>query len=215
MRKIIFMAVLTASALTGMSQYQFGIFGGPQATSAKYVIKGVKQSTSYKVGFQAGAGWKIPFENKLYFAPSIFYSLKGYKVEFSQLPFPPDTSALDNDTRIHTVELGFLLQVDLGNKPDHFFIKGGPSLDFQLFGKETYNLKSNSEIKRDMPFSFGEYGRYAASMLLQFGYETRKGLFVSGQYTHGMGSINNADGGGRIRHRAFGILIGKYLAGKK
>jgi hypothetical protein len=214
MRKVTFLCGLMVITMSAMSQYQFGIFAGPQITSAKYVIRSVKQSTSYKPGFHVGAGWKIPFENKLYFSPSAFYSMKGYKVKFNQTAFPPDTAAIDNNTRIHTVELAFLLQVDLGTGPNHFFAKAGPSLDFQLFGREAFNLKSNTGVKRDMPFSFGDYGRYAASMLLQFGYEMANGVFVNGQYTHGMGSINNADHGPRIRHRAFGLTVGKYLKKK-
>ncbi|MEI9808721.1 MAG: hypothetical protein WDO16_13155 [Bacteroidota bacterium] len=46
--------------------------------------------------------------------------------------------AADNNTSIHTFELAFLLQYDLGKNPQHFFIKAGPSLDFQLAGKEKF-----------------------------------------------------------------------------
>jgi hypothetical protein len=35
------------------------------------------------------------------------------------------------------------------------------------------------------------------------------------QYTHGIGSINNADFGPGIWHRALGISIGKYINKKK
>ena len=155
------------------------------------------------------------FENKLSFCPAFFYSMKGYKVTFTQFLYPPDSTATDNNTTIHTVELAALLQYDFNNQPNHFFFKGGPTLDFQLFGKEKFNLKAGGSVSRDMKFSFGDYGYYSANMLAQFGYETGNGLFVFAQYTHGMASINNADGGPKIRHRAFGISVGKYINRKK
>jgi hypothetical protein len=41
------------------------------------------------------------------------------------------------------------------------------------------------------------------------------GLFVYGQYTHGVGSFNNADGGPKILHRGMGISLGYYFNKKK
>jgi hypothetical protein len=217
MKKIILLSVLTGIAVNSMCQgpAQFGIFAGPQMTASKYTLFGKKQPNTYKYGFHAGVGWKIPFENNLYFSPAAFYSLKGYKVKLNQRAFPPDPNAVDNNTTLHTFELAFLLQCNFGKQPNHFFIKGGPSLDFQLFGKEKFNLVNNTTVDRNMRFTFGDYGRYAASMLLYLGYETTSGFVISGQYTHGMGSINNADNGPRIRHRAFGLSVGKYFTKKR
>jgi hypothetical protein len=97
-----------------------------------------------------------------------------------------------------------------------YFIKAGPSLDFHLFGKETYNLKTGGSVSRTMPFSAdGDYGHFSANMLMQLGYETRSGFMIFAQYTHGMASTNNEDKGPKIRHRAYGISIGKYLNRKR
>jgi hypothetical protein len=204
--------LISASAI---SQVEFGLFAGPQATAARYTIYNIKQKNDLKFGFQAGVGLKIPFEDKLSFCPAAFYSMKGYKVTFTQFLYPPDSTATNNNTTIHTFELAALLQYDFNHQPNHFFFKGGPSLDFQLFGKEKFNLKAGGSVSRDMKFSFADYGYYSANMLAQFGYETSNGLFLFAQYTHGMASINNADGGPKIRHRAFGISVGKYINHKK
>jgi hypothetical protein len=193
------------------SQVKFDLFAGPQATATHYTILNVKQKNDLKFGFQAGLGLKVPFENKLSFSPAAFYSMKGYKVTLNQPSFPPDSNAKDNNTTIHTFELAALLQYDFNNQPDHFFIKGGPSLDFQLFGKETFNLKAGGSVSRNMKFSYADYGHYSANMLAQFGYETGNGLLIFAQYSHGLASINNADGGPAIRHRVYGISIGKYI----
>jgi Outer membrane protein beta-barrel domain len=215
MRKFFFISFFSLFCIAVSAQIQTSIFAGPQMSSSKYTINGKKQSTSYKYGFHAGAGLKIPFENRLYFSPAAFYSLKGYEVKLNQPSFPPDLLAIDNNTTIHTFETAFLLEYELGKQPDHFFLKVGPSLDFQLFGKEKFNRSDNKYISQDMKFSFGDYGRVAANAILQLGYQTKSGLLLSAQYSHGMGSINNADNGPRIKHRVFGISIGKFLAKKK
>ncbi len=215
MKKIYSLSVILLITLTAHSQFDIGIFAGPQATGALYTILNQKQKNEMKYGFQAGVGLKVPFENKLFFAPAAFYSMKGYKVTFTEFAFPPDTNAKDNNTSIHTFELAALLQFDLSNKPSHVFLKAGPTLDFLLFGKETYNLKNGTSVSRNMKFSDGDYGHFSANMLAQIGYETGGGFMIFAQYTHGMASTSNADGGPKIRHRAYGISIGKYLNRKK
>lgn len=196
------------------SQVQFNVFGGPQITSSLYTILNVKQEQTPKYGFNAGMGMKVPFEGNLYFAPAAFYSLKGYKVKYNLFRYPPDNTATDNNTTFHTFELAAMLQYDLSSKTDHFYVKIGPSLDFQLFGKEKYHITNGSTptlVERDIPFGYDKYGHYNANMLMQFGYEFQSGLFLFGQYSHGMGSVNNTDGGPKIRHRVYGISLGKYL----
>ena len=201
--------------LCASSQVQFNIFAGPQATTANYTIGGTKQETEMKIGFQAGIGMKVPFENKLFFAPAAFYSMKGYKVTYNLFNALPDVNAKDNNTSIHTFELAALLQYDFNTNPNHFFIKAGPSLDFQLIGNEKYNLLTSGSVDRKMKFSYGDYGHFSANGLLQLGYEANNGLIIFAQYTHGLASINNSDGGPQIKHRVFGISIGKFLNRKK
>ncbi len=215
MKHVVITCVFIIAYLACHAQNQFGIFAGPQSSTATYSVRGNKQSTQNKFGFQAGCGWKIEFDNHLFFSPAAFYSLKGYKVKLNQFADPPDTAAIDNNTTMHTFELAFLLQFDLGNKPGHFFIKAGPSLDFQLAGKEKFHLKSGTLVDRDIPYGFSQYGHYAASLLMQLGFETKSGFMVFGQYNLGLGNLNNADNGPSIRHRVYGISIGTYLLRKK
>jgi hypothetical protein len=197
------------------SQIQFNVFAGPQATTANYTIGGTKQETKMKVGFQAGIGMKVPFETNLFFAPAAFYSMKGYKVTYNKFNALPDINAKDNNTTLHTFEIAPLLQFDFNASPSHFFIKAGPSLDFQLKGKEKFNLLTTGSVDRKMKFSYGDYGHFSANGLLQLGYEAVSGLIIFAQYTHGLASINNSDGGPQIKHRVFGLSIGKFVNRKK
>ncbi len=214
--KIFILSVTTLClTLSASSQAEFGIFAGPQMMTARYDISGTKQKTEYKYGFQLGGMMKVPFEGNLYFAPAAFYSMKGYKVTYSKFVYPPDPAAIDNDVTLHNFEIAALLQYDFSNAPGHFFIKAGPSIETQLLGKEKFNKINGEQVSRNMKFSFADYGRFGASLLGHFGYETESGLTIFAHYTFGVGSISNTDGGPSIRHRAFGISIGKFFGRKK
>ena len=210
--KILFSAITLLLTSSVNSQVQFGIFAGPQVMGVRYTIDDKKQESSLKIGMNAGLQIKVPFENKLSFAPSIMYNLRGYKVsKFIGIAFPPDSSAVNVNTSFHTIELAFLLQHDFNIEPGHFFIRFGPSLDFALFGNEKFTTNSNTEVDRSMKFSFSDYGHYLASAIIQFGYEARNGLFVYGHYNYSLTTMNNWDYGPGIGNRAAGLTIGKYF----
>lgn len=195
-------------------QIQVGIFAGPQITGVNYSVNDKKQESDLKPGINIGTQLKIPFENRLSFAPSIMYNLRGYKVNFTSPSIPPDSTATNNNTSFHTVELAFLLQHDFNLEPGHAFIRFGPSLDFALLGNEKFNTR-NGSVDRSMKFSFADYGHYLASAIVQLGYELKNGMFFYGHYNYGLTTMNNADRGPKIGNRAAGISIGKYLNSKK
>lgn len=210
--KILFSTLTLLLTFSGYSQVQLGFFAGPQATGVRYTVNEKRQESSLKIGVNAGLQIKVPFENRLSFAPSIMYNLRGYKVDrFTGIAFPPDSSAVNVNTSFHTVELAFLLQHDFNLDPGHFFIRFGPSLDFALFGNEKFTANNNSTVDRNMKFSFSDYGHYLASAIIQVGYEARNGLFVYGHYNYGLTTMNNADYGPAIGNRAAGFSIGKYI----
>ncbi|MEZ5034528.1 MAG: porin family protein [Chitinophagaceae bacterium] len=214
--KILLTILLTCFLFSvSKAQPQFGILGGPQASTASYHITGYKQKTTYKYGFQFGALMKVPFEGNIYFVPEIFYSMKGYKAEFDHVSIPPDSAATDNDTRFHNIEVAALIQIDLGTNPSHFFIKGGPSLDFQIFGNEKFNRVNKPTVDRKIKFGFADYGRYSANILGLFGYESKSGFSVALQYTLGLANIINTDGGPAVQHRVIGLQFSKLFNRKK
>ena len=107
------------------------------------------------------------------------------------------------------------MQYDFTTKANHLFLKFGPSIDVQLSGKEKFNRKNNTVVDRQMTFSFTKYGRFGANMIVLLGYEMSNGIFLTAQYNHGIGSVNNADFGPKIYHRVYGLSIGKYFIRKK
>ena len=199
-----------------MAQVRLVAFAGPQVTSAHYKINDIKQPAQFKPGAMAGVALKVPFDNQLYFFPSVYYSLKGYKVTLNNPSFPPSVFAKNNNTTIHTIELSPLLHFDLNKKASHPFIRFGPAIDIAVSGKEKFDSISISGItttvNRSMVFSYGDYGRLSASANLHFGYQTKNGLMFFAFYQHGIGSMNNADNGPRIFHRIAGVSLGWMFA---
>jgi hypothetical protein len=204
---------LTLFFMAGLkAQVQFAPFAGLQSTSANYKVRDNKQTTDRKLGFILGAGIKVPFENNLYFFPSVYYSLKGYKVTLKDTASPPSSKALNNNTSIHTIEICPMFQVDLSQKNTHFFVRFGAAVDAAFAGKEKFDTINNAgqraTVNRSMVFAYTDYGHFSASANLHFGYETNRGLMVFAFYNHGIGSMNNADNGPRILHRILGISVG-------
>ena len=107
-------------ALKINAQVQFSCFAGLQATSARYLVNGIKQPNKYKPGTMAGVAAKVEFDNQLYFYPSVFYSLKGYKVTLNNPAYPPSELAKSVDATIHTIEVAPLFQYDFNRKASHF-----------------------------------------------------------------------------------------------
>jgi hypothetical protein len=206
-------------SLTGAAQVRFSVFAGPQRTSAHYTvtIDKIKQPTRFKTGLMGGAALKVEFDNRLYFFPSIYYSLKGYEVQLKTPAFPPTEYAINNNTKIHTIEVSPLLHYEFSKKPCHWFMRLGPAVDVAIKGREKFDTVSvygeRATVDRAMKFSFGDYGLLSAQANLHFGYETEKGFMVFAFYEHGFGSMNNADRGPKIFHRIIGLSFG-WVFGK-
>lgn len=206
---IVFFIFFTSTFISAQTRFNF--FAGPQITSVNYVLHGDNQKTSIKPGLQLGIGSKIEFENRLFFSPSVYYSLKGYKVTLEKSALPPDPAAINNNVTVHTLETAFLLQYDFNNNPSHFFIKFGPSLDFQILGHEKFDRVDGTTISRSMKYNFSNYGRYAASAVIHAGYEMSTSVFFYAFYQQGLTNLDNADLGPTIKYRVAGITVGKFF----
>lgn len=205
-----FLSISVAASMHAQTT-TYGIFAGAQTTTAKYKVRDSEQQTGYKYGALGGLAIKIPFENHLFFTPSFYYNRKGYTVILKDSANPPGIDAIANETTIHTIDIAPLFTITLSNKPSHCYVEFGPVFDGVISGKEKVTKNDGSIVDRPMKFSFDEYGRITASVAGKFGYESSSGFFIAAQYEHGLGSLNNADGGPSIKHRIFGLMIGKFF----
>jgi hypothetical protein len=206
-----FLSLILAGGLYGQMTTTYGVFAGAQATTAKYKVRETEQQTGYKYGPLAGVAIKIPFENHLYFTPSFYYNKKGYSVILKDTSHPPGIDAIANETSIHTIDIAPLFMITMSAKPSHMFVQFGPVFDGVISGNERVTKKDGAIVERPMKFSFSEYGRITASVVGKVGFESGSGFFIAAQYAHGLGSLNNADGGPSIKHRVFGFMIGKFF----
>lgn len=197
------------------AQAQVRIFGGPQLVSAKYHIRNVKQDYSFKASFMAGLNLQYQLEGPFYFSPLLYYSQKGYKVTFNQKAVPPDTAALNNDTRINTIVLAPLFQFNLSAAESHWFVRFGPGFDFNVSGQEVFDSTGGKQVDRAMSFSSLAYSPATAFAAIQVGYEHENGLILFAHYEHGLSNLNNADLGPMILHRVAGVSVGWKLGRKK
>lgn len=178
-------------------------------TTAKYTIRNVEQETEWKQGFQAGIGLTSQVEGRLYFAPSLFFSQKGYKVTSYNLPaVPPDEDARNNDVTLRSIALTPLFQFNLSRKESHAFVRFGPGFDVALSGREVFDSAGVKTIDRAMIFKSTAYSPATASFHVQLGYELKNGLSILARYEHGLSSLNNKDLGPMILQRAAGVSIG-------
>lgn len=194
--------------LYGSVAAQFRIFAGPQLTSANYEIHHAKQETESKQGFMVGVGLTNQVEGPLYFAPSLSFSRKGYKVTFDRPGVPPDSAALNNNTSINVLALAPLLQVNFSKSNSHLFFRFGPAIDFALSGREVFDSAGGKRVDRAMAFESVAYSPATAYANFHFGYEHKSGFTLYAHYEHGLSSLNNSDLGPIILHRIVGVAIG-------
>jgi hypothetical protein len=213
---IIIFSIAVISWCNCSAQARVCFFAGPQTSIAKYSILNVKQPTEFKYGLHAGIAMKVNFDDHLFFFPAISYSNTGYKVKFNRSASPPDSSAKDNNTNFHQVDVDLHLQFDAGNHPSHFFLRAGPSFNFIISGKEKFHLTTGEFVNRKMKLGlYSPYGRILVSFVTSLGYETSSGFYFNLQYAHGLSSLNNADNGPQILQRVIGCNVGIYLHSKK
>lgn len=195
------------------SQARLTFFGGAQLTTAQYSVNDIKQTTDYKQGYMGGLALRVPWDGNLFFYPALYYSLKGYKVTLKDQAYPPDSSATNDNTTLHTVELAPLLQLNLSKNPSHVFIRFGPAIDYNVKGTETFDTKNGGSVTRAMPFSYWDYGFVTASGIFHLGFEAKGGfqMFAFGEY--GLGNLNNADYGPSITHLVAGFSLGWIFGG--
>jgi hypothetical protein len=192
-----------------LANAQVRIFAGALRTSAKYTIRNTKQDTEFKQGYMAGIGLTTQIEGPLYFAPSLYYSQKGYKVTAYNLPSnPPNEDARDNDVSLRSIVLAPLFQINFSKAENFGFVRLGPGFDISFSGQEKFDSAGIKTIDRNMKFGPTSYSPATAFFNVQLGYQFANGLNVVAHYEHGLSSLNNKDLGPVILQRVAGLMVG-------
>lgn len=146
-------------------------------------------------------------EGPLFFAPSLSFSRKGYKVTYDRPAFPPDGKATNNNVSLNTMALSPLVQLNLSNSENLFFLRFGPAIEVALSGQETFHTSDGKTVERSMTFSSTAYCRTTIFGAFQLGLQHKSGLGLFAFYEHGLSSLNNADFGPVIKHRVGGLAL--------
>jgi hypothetical protein len=214
MKRKLCSVLLGALFICTAANAQVTVFGGPQITSARYLVNDIKQPTESKTGFAAGVALRSQIEGPVYLIPMLYYSKKGYDVKFNRRASPPDTAARNNNTSIHAIEFAPLVQINLSKKESYLFLRVGPAFDIAISGTERFDSAANKTVTRKMIFGFGDYSYITTSVNAQLGFQHESGLSFFAHYAYGIGSLNNADNGPKIYHTVAGVAVG-WRFGKK
>ncbi len=201
----ILFAATTSSQTLGKIYY--GMKGGYNYSLASYTAA----ETTGSHGGYAGIMMKIPFDNRLFFAPQIDFNYRGMKAK--TLPANELSKVTELQIRVMPV-----VQIDFKH-PDKnentLFIMLGPSLGFGVAGNQIKQDQNGTPVEGKLKYGFQDYGQYDASWHTGLGYETSNGLRVLVEYALGLSNMMNRDGGPSIRFHTISAGVGYWFGKKK
>lgn len=222
MKKIILFATLfTFATLSSFAQFRIGPEAGVTISSAQYSepvfsVGGYtySYSTSFIVGGKAGVIADIPLMNVLYLQPGMFYSMKGYDINYTY----SDGSYLDGRMRVSYIEMPVNLIYKTGTEGSgRFFAGAGPYLGVAIHGNVNVSMGGAGIIypfELDQSLTIGNSGFSMIKRLdigagANLGYEMPFGMFFRGQFQYG---FFNTSPQAQVTQRIFGgsVSIG-YL----
>ena len=209
MKQFLFSFLFLGLTFCVNAQVKYTIFGGANLNNAlfKTTSYGPTEKTSATYGYHVGIGRKFYIEDNVIFSTGAIGMLKGYQVNRGRV----DTATIN--TQYYSVEVPFLLQLNLGKKDTKPYFAFGPSLGFNLSGKDKVTKANGVATTTNMVFSFSDYARYEGSLNAIFGVQTKWGLFIEAKWMHGLGTIWNVDDSWVIKPRVASLTLG-YTFGK-
>lgn len=183
----------------------FGVKGGYNYVFSDFTAA----KTTPQHGGYIGVMLKIPFENRLHFAPQ--FDLNYRSMEAKTLVKNTYSKITEIQARILT-----LVQIDFKKptqKENTLFVHFGPSLGFGLSGNQTKQDDATTPVSGKLKYSFSQYGRYDASWHTGFGYESTKGFRFVIDYAYGLGNMINTDEAPKLKFQAISAGIA-YWFGK-
>jgi hypothetical protein len=205
------LSACTLFAATASSQslgkIYYGIKGGYNYSLTTYTAA---ESEGAHGGY-AGVMMKIPFDNRLFFAPQIDFNYRGMKAK--TLPANELSKVTELQIRVMPV-----VQIDFKH-PDKnentMFVMIGPSLGFGVGGKQIKQDQNGTPVSGKLKYGFQDYGQYDASWHTGLGYETTNGLRLLLDYALGLSNMMNRDGGPNLKFHTISAGVGYWFGKKK
>jgi hypothetical protein len=191
----------------GLGKILYGVKGGYNYISSVYSAA----KTTGTHGGYAGVMMKIPFDNRLFFAPQIDFNFRGMKTN----AFPPNQFSKVTELQVRVMPL---VQIEFKH-PDKnentLFLSLGPSIGFGIVGTQTKQDANGVPIEGKLKYGFQQYGQYDASWHTGLGYETNNGLRLLLDYGFGLSSMVNTNYGPLLKYRTISIGAGYWFGKKK
>jgi Outer membrane protein beta-barrel domain len=190
---------------TATAQTKIAVKAGPSYSTARVKINDVKQSSSWKPGFNLGVLFDVPFDGVLHFSPVVSFNTLAFKTVYKAA----DTTIQPN---IYYLQLapGFTTRFKT-SETSNFAIGFSPVLGLTRFGRiktTTGGVTTDEKIR----FGFEGIGWFDLGLNGSLGYHFKK-TFVELNYYHGLTNINNKVGSDftNIQNRILSLNMGYYF----
>jgi Outer membrane protein beta-barrel domain len=196
-------AFLFSSA--AMAQTKIAIKAGPNFSTAKVMVYGVKQSSSFKPGASLGIQFDVPFDGVLHFSPYAAYNTLGSKTNYK-------ATGASVQTTIHYLQLapGFSCHFKAG-ETNTFVFGFSPVLGLTNFGRQK-TTTGGATTSEKIQFGYEGTGWFDLGLTGSLGYHFKK-MFVEVNYYNSLTNINNNEefDGISIRHRMLSLNVGYFF----
>ncbi|MBL4747006.1 MAG: PorT family protein [Flavobacteriaceae bacterium] len=187
---IISLTILTITAVKSQEKIQFGLKGGINFTSmtSDFLI-----DKDYQTGFHIGVLAEIPLGDRYSLQPEILYATQGVKgkVILYAIPYPgapdfipypgaPDVLPYPVAYKLNYIQVPVLVKIYLVN---NFSLEIGPSFNFLLNDKETFENTTRTDLGKSFEFSG----------VLGLSYQLKGGLFGGLRFVNGFTAALDRD----------------------
>jgi hypothetical protein len=200
-------AALAAFLLSAAARAQtkIAVKAGPNFSTQKVLLYGVKQSSSFKPGVSVGLHFDVPFEGVLHFSPYAAYNMLGSKTNYK-------ATGASTLTTIHYLQLAPGVSFHFKNGATNAFVIGfNPVLALTRFGKQKTTIGSVTTTEK-ISFGYEGIGWFDLGLSGSLGYHFKK-MFVEVNYYNGLTNINNNEefDGLNIRNRMLSLNVGYFF----
>ncbi len=188
----------------------FGLKAGYNYSASSFITNKTLKTKPVHGGY-FGAMLKVPFDNRLFFAPQVDVSYRGMltdslqKEQFSKI----------TEANVRVMPLVQIEFTDPSKQANTFFLELGPSLGFGFWGKQTKQDVAGAPVNRSLKYGFADYGAFDANWHTALGYETTGGLRLKLEYVHGLTNMINTEKGPTLKYRNISAGIGYWFGKKK
>lgn len=210
-KKLSLLIACTLLMSVGFAQDLGKIYYGVKA-GYNYVLSAYSASKTNAVhGGYAGFMMKVPFDNRLHFAPQIDLSYRGMKAD--SLPKKEWSKVTELQVRLMS-----LLQIDFKHpdkKANTMFAQFGPSLGFGMKGKQVKQDEAGVPASGKLKYGFSDYGMFDASWHAGIGYESTGGFRLLVDYAYGLSNMINTDDGPKLKYHTISAGVGYWFGKNK